>query len=143
MKIKERYAGGMSQQPLFVVYCESKLNQVTFVQYVRAADATSAMRAVEGPGVLPKHAEVMAEGETQLLDALNRTQLGLAAANDAIRDLRRNRILARPVWTVMLGVLLALAIWYVLSLIVSLAVFLVSDRETPRMMPAGSISSPR
>lgn len=122
MKIKERYAGGMSQQPLFVVYCESKLNQVTFVQWVRAADAAEAMKKVEQPGVVPREAQVMPEGEAQMLDAMNRMQLGIASANDRLRQIQGAHLILRPMRTIVIGVFIGLAVWTVGWLVLSLLI---------------------
>jgi hypothetical protein len=105
----------MSTQPLFLVFCESELNGVGLVQYVRADTPESALVLAKSSGVTPIKAERFAEAQDWMLDAMNRSQRGVAAVHDGLRATRQAAILQSPMWTIFCAVSLTMLFWGLVS----------------------------
>lgn len=111
------YASDMDTRPLFVVYCESELNAVGLAQYVRAETPETAMTFARSPGVRPIKAERFDETQDWTLDAINRTQRGIAAVHDGLRAARFAPIIHSPFWTIFWAVVAALLFWLILGML--------------------------
>ncbi len=109
----------MSPHPLHLVFCESEINRVGFVPHVRAETPESAMTLARKPGVTPIMAERFDETQDWMLDALNGSQLGVAAVHDGLRTARQAANSRSLFWTVFWAVVAAMLFWVVLGLLLS------------------------
>ena len=90
----------MDPRPLYLVLCESEINQVSLVQYVRADSPENAMVFAREPGVRPVKAERFDEASDWMLDAVNRNARAVAGVHDAVRTLSASSIIKHPHTTI-------------------------------------------
>lgn len=104
----------MDARPLFIVFCESEVKRVTFVQYVRADTEAAALTFVREPGVVPLSAKLVDPSSDWMLDSINRAQRGIAGANDLLCQLHsapaNRNLFSTTVWAVITGLFLFLLI---------------------------------
>ena len=106
------------------MHCESEINQVSLVQYVRAGSPESAMALVKQGGVVPLRAERIDDSADWTLDALNRTARAIAGAHDEVRSLRQFDIMKSPSWTIFCAVTAALLFWTIVAILVQSCIHL-------------------
>lgn len=116
----------MDSRPLYIVYCESEINGVGLAQYVRAETPEAALISAASPGVRPIKAERMDAFQDWTLDAINRTQRGIAAVHDGLRATRGAPIIRSPFWTIFWAVVAAMLFWLILGMLLGLLVQLLA-----------------
>lgn len=112
----------MDTRPLYVVYCESEINAVGLAQYVRAETPEVALTLARSPGVRPVKAELVDASQEWTLDAINRTQRGIAAVHDGLRGAP---IIRSSFWTIFWAVVAAMLFWLILGMVLGLLVQLL------------------